>query len=238
MAQIKQDGERRIIVSKENEIIALNKKGQSIPLIDYIKQSIFDVCIIDGEIVGEKIYAFDLLSLDGIDITNLSCFERIKMLESLEFDKAIEVVETAYSKSDKQKMYDDAIKNNVEGVVFKKKSSEYKAGRPASGGSQLKFKFVKEASFIVKDFTKGKRSVGLELIDADGNKVPMGKVTIPPNKDIPKIGSVVEVRYLYAYKGGSIFQSVYKEQRNDVDVEECLMSQIVYKANQEEEGED
>jgi bifunctional non-homologous end joining protein LigD len=90
----------------------------------------------------------------------------------------------------------------------------------------------------VKDFTKGKRSVGLELIDENGDRVHMGKCTIPPNKEIPGIGDVVEVRYLYAYKGGCIFQPVYKEKRNDVDVEECLMTQIKYKAGQEVEAED
>ena len=62
-------------------------------------------------------------------------------------------------------MYNDLKTANAEGVVFKLKSSKHVAGRPSSGGPHLKNKFQKEASFIVKDITKGKRSVGLELIN-------------------------------------------------------------------------
>jgi bifunctional non-homologous end joining protein LigD len=159
------------------------------------------------------------------------------VLNTLAFGSAIEVVKTAYTRAEKLKMYNDLKEAKAEGVVFKLKTSKYVAGRPNSGGEQLKSKFYKEASFIVKDFTKGKRSVGLELINENGERVHMGKCTIPPNKDVPPIGAVVEVRYLYAYKGGAIFQSTYKHQRNDVDVKECLMTQIIYKVGQEVEVE-
>lgn len=241
LAQQKFDGQRRMIKSDGklgDGLFGLNKKGQEVQLPDGIRDSIINVrCIVDGEIIGEKQYLFDTLSIRGVDLTNMSCIERLKQLESLKFGKNIEVVKTAYSRAEKQKMYDDLKKNNAEGIVFKRKYSVYVPGRPASGGNHLKFKFTKEASFIVKDITKGKRSIGLELLNENGERVHMGKCTVPPNKEIPAIGSVVEVRYLYAYRGGAVFQPNYKEQRNDVDVEECLMTQIVYKSGQEDEEE-
>jgi bifunctional non-homologous end joining protein LigD len=50
-------------------------------------------------------------------------------------------------------------------------------------------------------------------------EVSVGNVTIPVNFDIPRVGSVVEVRYLYAYPGGSLYQPVYLGARTDVDVD-------------------
>jgi bifunctional non-homologous end joining protein LigD len=60
----------------------------------------------------------------------------------------------------------------------------------------------------------------------------VGNVTIPPNKDVPAVGSVIEVRYLYAYEGGSLYQPTYKGVRDDVDTEECRMNQLIYKKEQ------
>ena len=68
------------------------------------------------------------------------------------------------------------------------------------------------------------RSVALEL---DG--IGVGNVTISPNFDVPKQGDVVEVRYLYAYRGGSLYQPTFLGVRSDIDACECKMSQLKYK---------
>ena len=61
--------------------------------------------------------------------------------------------------------------------------------------------------------------------------ISCGKVTIPANHDIPKVGAVVEVRYLYAFREShALFQPVYLGPRDDVEPGECLASQIKYKA--------
>ncbi len=238
VGQMKFDGVRRMIKSEGDTSIkpvGLNKKGIVIQLSEIINDAIvYFKCIIDGESVGEKVYIFDILSNNGKDLTNIPLVERLKVLDSLHFGTALEVVKTAYTKEEKQKMYDELVKSNAEGIVFKRKDGKYAAGRPNSGGNQVKFKFIKEASFIVKDHTKSKRSIGLELIDTNGNRIFMGKCSVPTNKKLPEIGAVVEVKYLYAYLGGAIAQPVFKEERTDVDVEECLMSQIIYKQGQEE----
>ncbi len=237
LAQEKQDGERRMAVSGAlgRDVIGLNKKGQQVQLPDVIVKSIQEECIIDGEIVGEKLFVFDLIAIGGNDVRHLQLAERIRILSSVSLLAGnIEVVKTAHTKLEKQKLYNELKARNAEGIVFKLKDSKYTAGRPNSGGAHLKNKFYKEASFIVKDLTKGKRSVGLELLTESGDRVFMGKCTVPPNKEIPAVGSVVEVRYLYAYKGGAIFQPTYKDKRNDVDIEECVMSQIIYKEGQED----
>jgi bifunctional non-homologous end joining protein LigD len=57
----------------------------------------------------------------------------------------------------------------------------------------LKFKFVESASFVITGINT-KRSVTLGLYDGD-RLVPAGNVTIPPNHEIPQIGTVCDARY-------------------------------------------
>ena len=60
--------------------------------------------------------------------------------------------------------------------------------------------------------------------------LPVGNVTIPVNADIPAIGSIVEVRYLFAYdNGGSLYEPCYLGARTDITTEECLASQRKFK---------
>ena len=86
------------------------------------------------------------------------------------------------------------------------------------------------------EVNSGKRSVKIGLLDSDNRDVikgkkmiPVGNVTIPPNYDVPEAGDIVEVEYLYAYKGGSIYQPVYRGKRTDIDISACITWQLKYK---------
>jgi len=97
----------------------------------------------------------------------------------------------------------------------------------------LKFKFYATASFIVLKVNT-QRSVLLGLYNPDlpagRSVVPAGNVTIPINHLIPEMGDIVEVKYLYAYReSGSVYQPSYIGKRDDVNVEECTVSQLKYK---------
>ena len=235
LAQEKKDGERRLVISGKERIVGINKKGTEVPLPILLIESLDtnNGCILDGEIIGETLHLFDLLALNGKDLTTLSCLERNKQLNSLQFGLSnIQIVYTANTTKEKRELFEKLKKENREGIVFKLKDAAYNSGRPASGGAALKFKFHKTATFIVEGTTKGKRSVGLNILDGD-EKVFMGKVTIPPNHDIPSEGELVEVRYLYAYKGGAVFQPVYLGKRPDSDLTDATIKQIVYKAEVE-----
>jgi hypothetical protein len=62
--------------------------------------------------------------------------------------------------------------------------------------------------------------------------VSCGNVTIPANHQIPRVGDVVEVRYLYAYRDSlALYQPVYLGPRDDVDPGECLVSQLKFKVD-------
>ena len=118
-------------------------------------------------------------------------------------------------------------------MVFKELDAPFSPGRPNSGGTMLKFKFVESASFIVTGHN-AKRSVTLGLFDGD-ELVGAGNVTIPPNHTVPEVGQVCEVRYLYAYReSGSIYQPVYLGRRDDIPASECVVEQLKYRAEPQE----
>jgi len=225
--QEKKDGKRMLLQKSEQETIAINRKGLSIGAPQCMIDSVNEVkkaFVIDGEAIDETLYLFDILSYDGEDIKEKTYAERYELLSSLAFGSNIALVKAVVSPKEKKSLFEKLKIEGKEGVVFKKKESPYQAGRPNSGGTQLKFKFYKTASVIVS-VINDKRSVGMSVIE-DGKEVFVGNVTISPNKDVPKKDEVIEVRYLYAYKGGSLYQPTFLEVRSDIEREECLMGQL------------
>ncbi len=111
--------------------------------------------------------------------------------------------------------------------MFKRWDAPYTAGRPNSGGPQFKHKFVTTCSAVVTTVNR-QRSVGVSLLSTAGWE-SVGNVTIPANQDVPEVGAVVEVRYLYAAVGGALFQPVYLGERTDVEAHECVTAQLKFK---------
>jgi bifunctional non-homologous end joining protein LigD len=63
-------------------------------------------------------------------------------------------------------------------------------------------------------------------------------VTIPPNQAIPAVGAIVEIRYLYAFRGGSVYQPVYIGERDDIDASACVADQLKFKREEsDDDGE-
>lgn len=202
-----------------------NRKGKEVPVSEEIKtlfESFEDLppnCFLDGELIGETFYVFDILSMD-VDLREESYEKRYSLLAEffrLYFNKkeCIKLVKAYGKKEEKEKLFNDS--KAKEGVVFKRKSASYHVGRPASGGDYLKFKFCESCTCLVSSLSN-KRSVGISLMK-DGNLVPVGNVTIPVNYEIPIIGKHIEVKYLYAFAGGSLIQPVYLGERDDVEVD-------------------
>lgn len=229
--QQKFDGRRCLIRKTAEGIEGINRKGLVVGLADPILQAakaIGATFILDGEAIGDVFYAFDLLSMNGVDLRSSAYTHRLNQLEKLQPSGAIRLVETARTKKEKADLFAKLTKTEQEGVVFKRPSSLYVAGRPSNGGgSQLKFKFYATASCIVAGIN-AKRSVGLAVLDGD-KLVNVGNVTIPPNQPIPVKDALLEVRYLYAYKGGSLFQPTSIGLRDDIDRSACSISQLKYK---------
>jgi bifunctional non-homologous end joining protein LigD len=137
-----------------------------------------------------------------------------------------------FTPADKERLFVELRKARKEGVVFKRLDVPYTPDRPNSGGPQLKHKFYATLSAVVSKINT-QRSVEIRLLDHEGWQVA-GNVTIPPNHLIPEIGAVVEIRYLYAFReSGVLYQPVLLGVRTDVEIAECLASQLKFKADDE-----
>lgn len=239
--QQKFDG-KRVIIQIGDKITGINRKGLTIGLPEPIVQSATKIgrqCLIDGEAIGDQYYAFDLLELSGEDFRARPYRERYVNLVGLidEGIGTIEVVDAWGVTVQKRDAFDRLKQANAEGVVFKRTDAPYATGRPASGGPQLKFKFVATGTFLVAGMNAGKRSVGLEVLNAAGKTQYVGNVTVPPNHKMPKVGALAEIRYLYCYPEGCLFQPVYLGVRDDVDASACTTVQLKYRPEESDDGE-
>jgi bifunctional non-homologous end joining protein LigD len=225
-AQEKFDGRRKMIKLKDNDITGVNKKGFVVALTPETVASVALLDgphILDGEDMGDKIMIFD-----DIQDPTLPYFKRYKLLkEALRETTHLIPVKTAWTIEDKRAMYEELKVAKAEGMVFKLIDSKYKAGRPASGGEHFKCKFYATASCIVLSHSDVKSSIEVGVYKA-GTKtmLSVGNVTVYPNQETPAVGSVVEIKYLYWYPDGSLYQPVLLNERDDVDHKECLTSQL------------
>ena len=235
LMQEKFDGRRMILRKVGGTVDAINKRGLVIdapqPIIDAAQQIPSDFTI-DGEAIGDTFYAFDLLAVDGQDVRDTECIERLAILVGLLWpsktgQRNIAQVPTWLSTDEKADKLWELRSGGAEGVVFKRTDSPYRAGRPNTGGTQLKLKFTATLSAVVAR-VNAKRSVSVSLLDGE-DWLCVGDVAIPANANIPAVGDVIEVRYLYATTGNRLYQTVYLGLRDDILPSECLTSQMQFK---------
>ena len=231
--QEKMNGERRPVIIKHS-VTGVNKKGLAAALPQPVFQALTSLPMdseVDAEIIGDVLYVFDMTRMGSKDLRGLGFATRYAAAAALlgEDHPHLRLVPAAFTAESKRKLFDEVKARNGEGLVFKRKDAPYTPGRPNSGGTQLKLKFYASATCEVNGQNGDRRSVSLAVYDEDGKKVDVGNVTIPENHSIPKPGEFVEVRYLYAYKGGSLYQPIYEGPRTDQDRSDCGIAQLKYK---------
>lgn len=239
--QEKFDGRRVLIRKQGPTVTAINRNGLTtnlpLPIVNAIQLLSVTDCLLDGEVVGDVYYAFDLLKSDVTDMRGSPYAARHAMMMDLAegvVSDGLRYAEAVSGTKQKRAMLEKLKRTKKEGVVFKDSKAHYAPGRPASGGSQFKLKFTASASCIVSGVNRGKRSVALELIEG-GKRVNVGNVTISANHAIPVAGQIVEIRYLYYFPGGSLYQPVYLGMRDDVRLDACITAQLKLKASSSEE---
>ncbi len=233
--QEKFDGRRMLLRKAGGTVTGINRQGLEAGIPAAVASeagSLKGDFLIDGEAVGDVLHVFDILTVNGIDLRYKAYETRLLHLEMLLAPgprRCLLVVSTVREPAAKREMFGRLRREGREGVVFKRLGSPYAAGRPASGGPQVKFKFYETASCIVTG-RNDRRSVSLGLMD-DGRPVACGNVTIPAGRDVPAEGALVEVRYLYAFpQGNTLFQPVYLGPRDDLTLVDCALDQLKYKA--------
>lgn len=233
VAQQKLNGERRFIQLLNNGLPAIgaNRRGLEVPLEPELAMSVAGIhCTLDGEIIGSHLYAFDLMELEGRDLKPLPYRERKRLLDSIapRFGARITVVQDAFTAQEKRELLARVTELGQEGVVYKRLDDPY-------GEPQIKFKLIDDATVVVLRHKEDKRSVEMGVYEKDGpmgekgRLIPVGFVTIPPNHAVPALNSLIDVEYLYAYEGGSLFQPVYQRQRTDLESTAASLSQLKFK---------
>ncbi|TDP00273.1 DNA ligase D [Flavobacterium sp. 245] len=179
----KYDGYRAIAVINPNKVELFSRNEISFdiqfkPIADELKK-IDHIAVLDGEIVVEdekgkanfqllqnylktglgklKYFVFDLLNLDGNEITELSLLERKELLKILFNKYAFTNVfysEHTFEKGIKQ--FEIAEKNKEEGIIAKKTNSTYLPNKRSS--DWLKIKTSNQEEAIIIGITKPKNS--------------------------------------------------------------------------------
>lgn len=245
-AQPKLDGVRFLLKKQKQFITGYNRKGVQVAFPIEIFESVkasdayYDGgCadfLLDGELIGDVYYVFDILEYDDEDIRDKSVENRMSILRDfypdIESDH-IQFVDVTIGTKNKENLYETLQKNNKEGIVFKSRFATYTPGRPNSGGLYLKNKFYSTISCFVSEIN-AKRSIKLSVKDKTNNLwISIGNCTIPVNHDIPAPGDIVEIKYLYAYKNGSLYQPIYLGVRVDLDENDAIIDQIKFKSENE-----
>lgn len=236
VAQIKHDGERRYVAYKDGKTTFANRSGLEVPgkeeivkSVEYLAAQGFSDFELDCEDMGSYLETFDILSIDGVDLRDKGFSERFKHLGGIELalrrsqhGAILRIVEILHEVD-----LDYLRANGFEGVCFKRTNGKYVNGR---NEDQYKLKFWENATVRVKSKHATKSSVAIEVLNESNQWVGVGNVTEPANVPRPLIaGDLIDVRYLYAYQGGSLFEPTFDKIRDDLKESDALMSQLKFK---------
>ena len=189
--------------------------------------------IVDGEIMGDHYWLFDVLQLAGDDVRGRGYLERWEILDN-ELEPALSdgarILTVASGKKQKRALHDKLRKANAEGIVFKQREAPYTSGR---GTTQRKYKFVKSADVMIIENAGN----AYQMAVWDGSKLfEVGRVfagtTNASRKELDARLSrgekpVAEVKYLYATDDHQLFQPVFVAIREDKIAKACIRAQLV-----------
>ena len=242
--QIKHDGERRGIIFTPDEVIPANKRGLLTTIEPKIEDDLFFLANLlgfggtfDTEDMGEYLVIFDILADGPTSLLDTPFWKRAQHLYTMNLLlckhklKGLKV-DVPFCPANPEVFFDflnHAKFAGEEGIILRDGNALYTPGAPNSGGPVIKVKFKADATVLVSSVHPTKRSVGISAWIDLANWVPVGNCTIPPNRDIPAIGDFIDVEYLYAYKGGSIYQPVFKRLRTDVTKEAASVNKLKWK---------
>lgn len=231
-AERKLDGVRILVTLGNGAVVflATNRNGTAAALPPALTDALLQLNLIatlDGELVDDTYHIFDLLELNGEDLRPLGYLERRKRLSATITPGGPLVIVPVYTDG-KDVLLDQLRALKAEGIVFKRTDAPYVPGR---GDKALKLKFWKTIDCVVIAHTTNKRSVALGLYPASGSPSRaqhVGHVTVKANQDIPGIGAIVSIKYLYATDANILYQPELLRERTDVYADTCTMDQLEY----------
>jgi bifunctional non-homologous end joining protein LigD len=235
--QVKVNGWRCQVQKKaDGSIIGYGKKGNARALPENVTMELkklkADTFFFDGELVGNSLYLWDALELDGVDYTQATYASRFAaLIKTVTVKVFVTVVATwgmtKNGATDKFAGLKLLKANRSEGAVFKLVGATYRTGR---NDQHKKYKFLKTASCVVfKVGVDGKSNASLAMLEGKV-WIDVGSVSTIGRGKV-EAGNVVEVQFLYATAGKRLYQPRLipingKYVRDDVDPKECTVAQL------------
>lgn len=138
-------------VVMDGEIVALDGEGRS-------SFQLLQARELGGERPPIFYYVFDLIQLDGKDLTGVPLLKRKAMLKSLIQNLPDRVRLSASIQADSGRVLKEMKARGLEGVIAKRKGSMYEVGRRS--GAWVKFKWTMQQEFVIGGYTepRGTRS--------------------------------------------------------------------------------
>lgn len=182
---------------------------------------------LDGEDVNGVYHAFDVISIGGRSMTALSVEDRHSALVSLTAPFLSDHLKVLpmFTGSDALRFIETAEAELEEGFVLKLLSATY-----GEDGTMWKHQFRAMSAFIAGERKGDKSSIEIFVCRPDQSRRSMGFVTVKPNQKIPEPGSIVEVKYLYAFVDGKLAQAeLLRVRDDDVRAEDCTEDKLKFK---------
>lgn len=239
--QCKYDGERGVMHIENEQVSATNRRGVTTSINPAFIEPLLKLAngkkaMLDCEVFSNHLRVFDVICIDGVDISEQPFFYRaveLTKLANFHQSSLLRFVDTVMI-NDFSHLENFLSKNREageEGIIIRELSAPYTPSRPNKLGSSLKIKNINDASCLVIKQEGDKRSVQLGLLNENDELIHVGNVTVPVNATIPKPKDVVDVEYLWVQgDGGKLIQPVWKRNRsNEILPDACRLSQVVYK---------
>jgi bifunctional non-homologous end joining protein LigD len=181
--ELKFDGVRALAIKDSRDIQLISRSGKELgskyrELLEPLKNLPSKQAVLDGEIValdeqgrssfqllqsynmaGLKkpplfYYVFDLINLDGKDLTGVPLFQRKAMLETLVSNVSPAIRFSPGIKADSARLMREMKARGLEGLIAKRRDSNYESARRS--GAWVKFKWTNEQEFVIGGFTEPK----------------------------------------------------------------------------------
>jgi bifunctional non-homologous end joining protein LigD len=175
----------------DGELIAVDARGRS----DF---NALQQALKSGKTAQLRYAVFDLLALEGVDLTDVPLLERKRLLEALLRGADLRLFYSAHVSGHGPDVFEAARTQGMEGIISKRANSAYRSGR---SDQWLKIKAVETREFIVVGYTQPKGSrqgIGALLLahEQGGRLVYAGRVgsglTDAMLQDLPKLLAKLE----------------------------------------------
>jgi bifunctional non-homologous end joining protein LigD len=181
--ELKFDGVRALAIKDNRDVKLVSRSGKDLgskyhELLETLIKLPAKKAVLDGEIVAldEKgrssfqllqsyqmagarkpplfYYVFDLINLNGKDLTAVPVYQRKAMLETLVAKVSSAVRFSPSIRADSARLMREMKARGLEGLIAKRRDSKYEPGRRS--GAWVKFKWTNEQEFVIGGYTQPK----------------------------------------------------------------------------------